>query len=99
MKHEKIPSTPSGTLILDLSDEQIETRAFSTLEAKQAAWEKARADAVVIFRHPENCSFYQRLATWWYLRKRRSQPVAYDQDGDAMAEPIWQGHWASTKYL
>jgi|GEM_PF-6355913 len=99
MKHEKIHSNPSGTPILDLSDEQIEARVFSTLEANQRVWKEEQDGAVVIFQHPENCSFYQRLATWWYLRKRRSQPVTYDQDGDAMAEPIWQGHWASTKYL
>lgn len=99
MKHEKIIPNHTDTPLPGLNDEEIEARVFRNLKAKQRVFAEEQDSAVVIFQFPDKRSVFQRLAARWYLRTHHSQPVASGKVDEAVTEPVWNGHWATAKYL
>ncbi len=99
MKHEDIRPSHSDVPVPGLRDADMEARVFKNMEAKRKAWEKERDSSVVLYQFPDDRSAFQRLTAWWHRRTYRLAPDASGDVDEAMVEPVWQGHWATTKYL
>lgn len=101
MKQDHIEPHQKDTPIPDVSDKDVERLVFRNLEARQKAWEEDLEGGVVILQYPDTRTFFQRLAAWWRLqfkRPRRDLSESIDTPKTA-SEPVWPGHWATSKYL
>ncbi|WP_298969307.1 hypothetical protein [uncultured Roseobacter sp.] len=99
MKHQKIEPHLSDMPVPAMPNEEIEAIVFRNLDLKERAWGEKQEGSVIILQYPDSRTLWQRAAAWWHLRYRSSQHIAQDKTVTRVSEPVWQGHWATTKYL
>ena len=62
-------------------------------------WPPIPKDTVVIYQTPDRRTARQRLITWWRRRWLVVPDAAHDTPIETSQEPVWESHWALTKYL
>lgn len=98
MKHQNVVLTQFDTVLPLLSDEEIEARVFKELEAQQQR-RSIDQSSVVILQSPDDRTVLQRLSAWWSSRGRGHATRSLGEVEEVVTEPLWQGHWATAKYL
>lgn len=98
MKHQHIISDQPDTQVPRLNGDESDTLVFGKQEAQQRQTASDRTGDV-IFRISEGWALIQRLSAWWCLRRQDTTPSSTGEHVEIATEPVWTGHWASTKYL
>ncbi|MEM6890714.1 MAG: hypothetical protein AAGF50_00690 [Pseudomonadota bacterium] len=70
-----------------LSDQEIESRVFRTLEARQKDWDNDQDEAIVILQYPDNRTLCQRFVGWWHLRHQGRNRKTEDVGVEIGSEP------------